>query len=496
MVYERLYTLAYLLLFGLLGCLNRYDIWLSLPPASIHQWRQADGAAIAWHYTQHPDFWKASICNLSYTGDAHTVGELPLLYWLAGLIAHTGFSPAFPLRWIGLFLLLLGCWAFGWVVLKLSKSPLIALLTSGLLLTTPVLAYYGPNFLPDAPAFCFVLLMVACLYQAHEKQSRGWLISAALAAALAILLKLSMAILPLALISTWFETKRRHYWAQGSMWQGKWPVIGTIVALGVVLGFRWWILAYNAAHHANYFLASTRPIWHYDQAFILETLAMMTRFGLPAFASLGLYLLFFALLYLSIKNWKSIPFAIKYLWIVTALGCTAYSLLWFRMLREHDYYYICLLVMPMVMLLNGLSLWLHRYKRLALGLAACLLLSIGHNGYIMNKRLRLAFHPENSQQLPPDAFFSDNEVLTIPLSAKVFCPQDPSPNIALFALKRQGWTAYNFGDRITADSLQKYQALFGLTQLALRDTAYYSVLYQGFFPNKAGRARGWYFYAK
>jgi hypothetical protein len=82
------------------------------------------------------------------------------------------------------------------------------------------------------------------------------------------------------------------------------------------------------------------------------------------------------------------------------------------------------------------------------------------------------------------------------LSAKVFCPQDPSPNIALFALQRHGWTAYNFGDRITADTLQKYQTQFGLSHLALRDTAFYNPLYHRFFPHKAGAAKGWYFYAR
>jgi hypothetical protein len=114
----------------------------------------------------------------------------------------------------------------------------------------------------------------------------------------------------------------------------------------------------------------------------------------------------------------------------------------------------------------------------------------------MSRRLHRAFHPDTLQNLAPDAFFSASEPSPIPLSAKVLCPHDPSPNIALFALKRQGWTAYNFGDRITADTLQKYQALFGMSHLALRDTAGYSALYQAYFPNKTGRARGWYFYAK
>jgi len=481
-----------------LSWLNRYDVWLNLPPVSIHQWRQADGAAIAWHYAQNPDFWEVSICNLFSTGDAHAVGELPLLYWLAGLISHYWHFPEYPLRWIGLLLLFAGCWAFGWMLLRMTKRPAMAVLGSDLLLTSPVLTYYGPSFLPDAPAFCFVLMMLACLFQANEKQCKRWLFVAGVAATLAVLLKLSMAILPAALILTWFLGKWQRRWPPASIWNSLWPVVVAAAATVVILGFRWWILEYNASHHSTYFLATTRPIWNYDWPFIKETLAMMATLGLPAFASTGLYLASLGGFWLTLKYWKSTSFAIRRILLFAVVGSVAYMLLWFRMLREHDYYFICLLVVPALLLLNGIRLAMLRYdeKRLIYGLGLCLLLGIWHNHYIMSKRLRLAFHPETSQNLPPEAFFSPKENLLLPPSAKVFCPQDPSPNIALFALKCHGWTAYNFGDRITADTLQKYQAGFGLSHLALRDTAFYAPLYREFFPHKAGTAKGWHFYAR
>lgn len=493
-----LYSCSYVLLFGLLAWVNRYDIWLSLPPASIHQWRQADGAAIAWHYAQNPDFWEVSICNLFSTGNAHAVGELPLLYWLAGLIEHNWHFPAYPLRWIGLLLLFVGCWAFGWIILQLTKRPTIAVLGSGLLLTSPVLFYYGPSFLPDAPAFCFVMMMLACLFRANEKQSRGWLFTAGVTAVLAILLKLSMAIAPIALALTWFLGKWRRHWLTASIWNSRWPVVVAAAAVGIISGFRWWIKTYNASHGATYFLATTRPIWNYDWPFIKETIVHMGTLGLPAFSSAGLYLASLVGLLLSLKHWKSNSFAIRHVLTFTASGSAAYMLLWFRMLREHDYYFICLFVVPALLLLNGFRLAMPRYaeKHLIFGLSGCLLLSIWHNQHVMSKRLGLAFRPETSQNLPPTAFFSPARNLFLPASAKVLCPQDPSPNIALFALQSHGWTAYNFGDRITADTLYKYQTRFGLSHLALRDTVLYTPLYQNFFPLKAGTAKGWHFYRR
>jgi hypothetical protein len=268
---------------------------------------------------------------------------------------------------------------------------------------------------------------------------------------------------------------------------------------GVVLGVRWWVAEYNALHHATYFLADTRPIWRYDWAFIKETLTMIGRMGLPAYASAGLYLACLGSLYLSLKHWETTPFAYRTIMALTALGSAVDVMLWFRMLREHDYYVLCLLAMPALLLLNGFRLAMPRYaeKRIAFVLGFCWLLGIWHNHYIMSKRLHLAFHPQTSQNLPPEAFLSARHLTEagIPPSAKVLCPQDPSPNIALLALQRHGWSAYNFGDRITADTLHKYQTNFGLMHLALRDTVFYSPLYRRFFPIKICETSGWYLFA-
>jgi hypothetical protein len=340
--------------------------------------------------------------------------------------------------------------------------------------------------------------MMACLFMAHERQSKRWLAGAGAAAAMAILLKLSMAILPLALVLSWGFAIRRPSWPHPSLWNSVWPgFVAGLVALVVVLS-RGWITDYNAEHHAIYFLNNTRPIWNYDWPFIRQTLLMSLRLGWPAFTSAGFYLLSFWGLYWIIIYWKSVFYWLRCLLVFTALGCVAYILLWFRMLREHDYYFICLLVMPILLFWCGL--WMRvplaKPRQLVLGLALCFLLSAWHNGLIMSKRLHLAFHPASLLNLPPDAFFPTQESPPLPLSAKVLCPHDPSPNIALFALQRYGWTAYNFGESITADTLRKYQAQFDLSHLALRDTAYYSTLYQHFFPKKAGGERGWYFYAR
>jgi hypothetical protein len=266
------------------------------------------------------------------------------------------------------------------------------------------------------------------------------------------------------------------------------------------MGVRWWIAQYNADHHATYFLSGIRPIWWYDPDFILETIAMIAKQGLPAFASAGLYLACAGAVYLNSRHRPSAPAVLRNIFLFTVLGSAVYILLWFRMLREHDYYFICLLPIPVLLLLNGLRRAMHLYseKRIVAALGLLFLLGVVHSHHILSKRLYLAFHPENHLTLPPDAFLPRYhlEYMGVHALARVLCPQDPSPNISLFALRRQGWTAYNFGDRINADTLRKYQTTLGMSHLALRDSTLYGPLYREFFPRKVCRIRGWYVYGE
>ncbi|MBK6930368.1 MAG: hypothetical protein IPH12_05675 [Saprospirales bacterium] len=202
---------------------------------------------------------------------------------------------------------------------------------------------------------------------------------------------------------------------------------------GVILVFFWRLALYNSQHQAIYFLRSTRPVWNYDGAFIRETLYAIGVAGVPAFASVGLYLAGLASLWLWIKHWKSTPVMARNTLVFAALGGLAYSLLWFRMLREHDYYLICLLAIPVILLLNGYRLAASRHplQGLPYALGVCLLIGGWHNRYILSERLRLAFHPQNSLSLPPDAFLAPGrlEAAGVPEAARVLCPQDPSPTL-------------------------------------------------------------------
>jgi len=490
------YTLLYSALFLAFSLINRYDCWLNLPPASIHQWRQADGAAIAWNYSRNPDFQEVRINNLFSAGDSHALGEWTGLYWLAGCIGRIPGAPDYPLRWIGWLLLYTGGWAFGWMILQGTRKPLLASTGALLLLSAPVLGYYGPSSLPDAPAFCFVLIMIACMLRAQQLQSPVWLGAATLAAILAISLKISCAILPLALMATWWHGKRLRHWKGFPLWNGYWPVLAQILLASTILLLRLWIYRYNNEHHADYFLSATRPIWQYDGSFILETLVLATRNVAPYFASVGLYASMFVGAWYYVRTWKKLSFLWKSLPVWSLVGSLGYFLLWFRMFREHDYYALCLLVLPALLLLFVLTKWSQKNVASKLNAALWIFCILGmlHSHAVLSNRL----HTTGRNYLPADAFLDEHAYLAsgIPDTARWLCPEDPSPNTSLLALRGFGWTAYNFGHQVAADTIQYYQQQHHLSHLALRDSTLYDPVYQSFFPRPLKGLNGWYFYEK
>ncbi|MEZ4829668.1 MAG: hypothetical protein R3C61_25780 [Bacteroidia bacterium] len=73
--------------------------------------------------------------------------------------------------------------------------------------------------------------------------------------------------------------------------------------------------------------------------------------------------------------------------------------------------------------------------------------------------------------------------------ARLFCPEDPSPNILLFALNRQGWTAYNFGPRPDSAALESYRSE-ELEYLVLTGSRHYTGIYPSLFPGESDGIEG------
>ncbi len=153
----------YLFFIGLLGLFFTYSFQdiLFLRPQSIHQWRQADCLQIAHNYlTESWNFFSPSIHNYFSDGETSgkTAGVFPLLYFFVAIIWKIFGEHEFIYRIVTLSIFFGGLFALYNLLKKLLQNNFWALTVTFFLFTSPLLVFYSNNFLPNVPAFSFVLI--------------------------------------------------------------------------------------------------------------------------------------------------------------------------------------------------------------------------------------------------------------------------------------------------------------------------------------------------
>ena len=167
---------------------------LPLAPQSTHQWRQADCASMASLYHQEGmDFFEPRLHN-QFAASGRAVGELPLMPYLAA-IGYQLFG-----QHDGIYRLLVCLfWFIG--LLALFRTQRIFLkgwfwpgALTLLFFSSPLLAYYGNNFLSDVPALGMSLVGWWLVARYYQKSSAKWLWMALAFFLLATVLKITAGI--------------------------------------------------------------------------------------------------------------------------------------------------------------------------------------------------------------------------------------------------------------------------------------------------------------
>lgn len=470
------YSLYFVMGVLAIGFVYAFPRLISLPPQSIHQWRQADGASIARNFYQDTlCFDEPQIQNLQYTGDPHAAGEWPLTYYLAGLIYRITGHEEWVLRLIHWLFFMIGLWSFGSLFRLAGADDTTALCCTVLFYTSNVLAYYSLNYLPDAPALGMSLLALysAALWYKRRVTLALWLF--AVSASLAGMIKLTsfipvLAILGAALIS-YAGSKKRHAWQE--WWVGGLPVVA-------VLACRVWISQYNQRHDSTYFMASIRPIWDASLREQWEVIRMMSCYWSTDYFNPGLLCLtgLGAIFILFHRQW--LPPAIRHGFYLMTAGTVSAFLLWFSMFRDHDYYAVPLFAFPAVI---WVLFWYVLNKKRAISwqsirVRTCLIVICIVSVGLTSRSIRMRYdNPRFTSGCNPALL--DKASVSAWLAAsgveptdRVISIPDPSPNITLYFLNRKGWTNYNFGNRLNRDTMQRYVRDLGARFLIVHDSSW------------------------
>lgn len=428
------------------------------PPQSVHSWRQADGAAQALNYYQNNlKFWKPGVLNV-IANNHHTVGEFPIFYWLAAVLYKIFGVQEWVLKTIHLMVFFIGIYHLFKLTDALLENTVAALAIALLPFTTPVIAFYSLNYLPNVPALglAFSGWYYFYKYVIHSKL-KDWYICTAIFVLIG-LLKPTILIAWVAIMVLYqIDVLRGSFFKnQPPIFQQKWKMLPSffIVAIAVT-AWRIWSEQYNVAANSKYFFLDTiMPIWDMDTLSRQTVTGWLRNYGLPihAFTPTSLQILGIILLlnFILIKKQNKILFSIL---ILNILGIGAVILLWYQQLMVHDYYYIEWMVVPISMLIS----LFYVFKQLNIKylsafmsvlMVGFLLKNAWHtksemfHRYDQNGDFYTAYNfslfktPELQQFFKGLGISERDTVLSVP---------DASPNVSLYWLRLRGFTNWNAG---------------------------------------------------
>ena len=442
-----------LLLAGLFFFYGYHRI-LPLEPQSVHHWRQADCASIAWNYYAHDANFFAPAMHNQLLHDGRTAGEFPIFYYLSGMLMRLLGPHPWIARSLNLLLLFAGLWAHAHTVKRLTGDAFWALLLPLLLFASPVLVYYAGTAMPEGPAMGLTLLGWHFFFRFCTEEKMSQVRWAVFFFSLATAIKVSFGVSLVAVMAIWFI--EANAWGQlgenRPVFAGnRWRYAGCF-ALGVAFVAAWYIYAdvYNTAQGARYFLTGIRPV---SQASPENFSFVVQRFfGLNAtFAYFfPTHLLIVFLLFFSFSRvGRKYPLLYS-LSLLSFTGVSVYVLLFFQLFNVHDYYLIAMLIFPALLFLHSVVVFREAFpqvesSRVFRGLVVgLLLLNVLHAQGIMDHRYgdkgrmdlanQTLFLPEMEAFLTGIGVGPGEKVISLP---------DDSPNASLYLINRKGWSGYN-----------------------------------------------------
>ncbi len=459
------------------SCFYGYHQLLFQKPQSIHQWRQADCASIALNYYQDElSFFAPETHNLTSDGGTSGKGmtsEIPILYYAVAALYKLFGHHDFLFRLLNTLIFLLGLFYLFKSVWLFSNDFFWSAGISLLLFTSPVLIYYGNNFLSNSAAFAFTLMgwyhFSRFLLQTRTRYFYRSLLLFLLAAAFKVTALLSLlAISGIYFFEVWNIKRTKNLAPYFRKKRQFLTPVATVVS--VIAGWLFYAHQYNQEHGCSYFSTTIFPIWNYSPPEILKILSQIKEtWGDQYFHGSVFLFLLACLIFLYARPKKINSF---FLWVIPLLflGGLAYFLLQFWTFRDHDYYTIDLFIFAVIVLLSAIrTLKQHHEKWLnSIGLKAAFGILLVFNLIYGRANLVERYSSKYNNKQTYEALYSiepylrslgispDDTIISIP---------DQS-HLSLYLMNQKGWTEYtdqhfNRGEayQYNADSLAISQSI-------------------------------------
>jgi hypothetical protein len=226
----------------------------------------------------------------------------------------------------------------------LIRNKFLAGFASLLVFTSPMVVYYGPNFLPDVPALSFVFMAWYFLTRFLSRRSVINLWISAFLFCLAMLLKITSAISFIAL-GGWVLYELAFMKKEKRIFNFKWDHFLPFL-LGIIPVLSWYLYAgyYNRIHSGHFSYHGIWPVWNMTREQFSRIIDVLDKIYFKELFLPYTQCLTFILWLFLLMRFKSLAPICRYFIIVLPVGVVFQLILWFQVLEGHDYYMINLLV--------------------------------------------------------------------------------------------------------------------------------------------------------
>jgi len=454
-------------------------------PFSLHSWRQADGASLALCYFENGmNFFEPKVHHV-LGGNNAAVGEFPILYYIAAIGYHVWGPEDVLLRLLVFACFTAGMWAWSKILWKWLDSRTISLALPWAFYGSPLLAFYGYNYLPNPAALGLTILGIYGLLKYFEKPDTPRLVFATSFLLLGALLKVSMLTYTIAALATagWLFLippggKSRYFPDRSVFWN--WIIAASLIIVGAAAWYLW-AMNYNKTNHSGLLMTTILPIWDMPKEEIIryakEIYLWYHKIYFPSWTLIA----FLVLIPLIGAFHKHFPRPVLVFATFVLLGSIAFLLLFYNQILVHHYYIID--VMPAMMVVFSMAWWWMQQRKPAklhlplLPLAAmcvfAILINYGNkhiSDYYKNSDYIPGFNRSLMKKEGLRRFMAEKG-LSYDSTLMVTVP-DVTPNVNLYYLNAKGWNTRP--DEQLADSDLERYALWRATTLAVTDTSYLS----------------------
>ena len=405
-----------------------YPAMLHGVPQGAHVWRQSDCMAMTQNYQQfNLPFLQPATYNLQSV-NGNVAGEFPVFYFIAAQFKNA----VFALRFIHTIIFFAGILATYFIAFYFLQRRFLSMLCPMLLFTSPLLVFYGNNFLSDVPALSFAFIGWAIFLNAHKKENLLWLTIAFLCFAFAGLLKASEMInFAIAFI---FVIKSR-----------KISIKFLLPFAFCLLPLCWYFYAkqYNKQNYDHYYFLSISPIWQLSIQEIGLAFWRMTVANAKNYFWMPTSIVLLISSYRLIRRRNRLGDELLTIISASFIVVVSYILFFLQKMIGHEYYYIPFFIFILFFVIGLLKVYNSYHAENVFTHTALVLLLIPNiifcKSFVNEKLSYYSNNPHlstNEMQvfLEKNGVTKDKIIISLP---------DFSPNQSLFQLKRKGYTQFN-----------------------------------------------------